>query len=210
MAEFLIGPSAHDERQMNESLITHRGDGHAIGGHDQDLAVALPQGEGLPLLDLDQEPVRVELGDGCFLYERKLLQPFPDFRDIKEQERIARPYPGKGEKVLFLEFALARDRHGFDGKAERLGNEVGGLSLCGNERGIMAAFHGAVAAHGRKQRQGQTSARARPSQPVQDFMPQAQTLLARGRHQSRPLGKCSGHLQSTSIGQGRRACAKPC
>jgi len=82
------------------------------------------------------------------------------------------------------------------------------LPLCGHEGSIMAAFHGAVAptaASSDKDKQAPFP----PSQPVQDFMPQAQTLLARRRHQSRPLGKCSGHLQSTSIGQGRRLAPSP-
>ena len=60
------------------------GDGNAIGGDDLHLPVALPQGERLTLLDFDQEPVRVELGDSRFLDERKLFQPLPYFRDIKK------------------------------------------------------------------------------------------------------------------------------
>jgi hypothetical protein len=126
---------------MNEALVAHRGEGNAVGGDDLHLPVALPQGEWLALLDLDQEPVRVELGDRRFLDERKLFQPLPYFAHIEKQKRVARTYPGDSENVLLLEFALARDGHGLDGETQRLGKDVRGLSLPRDEGGVVAAFH---------------------------------------------------------------------
>ena len=203
LVEFLVGPRAHDERQMNEALVAHRGDGNAVGGDDLHLPVALPQGERLALLDLDQEPVRVELGDGRFLDERKLFQPFPYFRDIEKQQRIAWTYPGDAKDVLLLEFALARDGHGLDGETQRLGKDVGWFALRGHEGGVVAAFHRAVGAGRREQRQGKASAGARPGQPGEDFMPQARPRLARGRHDL-PRGVDFAERQGPGIGHRRR------
>ncbi len=134
---------------MYKALVAHGGDGNAVGGHDLHLPVALPQGERLALVDLDQEPVRVELGDRRFLDERKLIQPLPYLRHIEKQKRVARTYPGNGKDVLLLEFALARDGHGLDREPQRLGNDVGRLPFRRNVGSIMTTFHRAIGAGGR-------------------------------------------------------------
>ena len=59
----LIGAVADDERKIGEAPVAHRVERRAVGGDDMQFAILLPQGGGLALLDLDQQPVGIELGD---------------------------------------------------------------------------------------------------------------------------------------------------
>ena len=72
-AEPHIGAVADDERQVREALVAHGVERRAVGGDDMHLAIRLPQGGGLALLDLDQQAVGIEFGDRDLLDERKLL-----------------------------------------------------------------------------------------------------------------------------------------
>jgi hypothetical protein len=56
-----------------------------IGGDHQQLAVLLPDGEGLPLGDLDEQPIRIELADADLLDQRNLAQAVPHLGEVEEK-----------------------------------------------------------------------------------------------------------------------------
>lgn len=123
----------------------------AVSGHDENLTMILPEGEGLALLDLDRHLARKELADGRFLHKRQRLEPGADVPDIGKGQRRFRREAGGRQNLRLAQFAQAGNGDPIDAEAERAGENVLRLAIFGTRRLDPAAAHDAVKADGGEQ-----------------------------------------------------------
>ena len=95
-----LGADAHDQRQLGEMLPGIGLDHGAVVGDHLDLAVALPEREGVALGHRDMQPARIELEHGGIGDPGVGLEPRPRLAGVEEQQRRPPGDAGGVENVL--------------------------------------------------------------------------------------------------------------
>ena len=115
-----LGADADHQRQLGETAAPAIGPDHgAVVGDHLDLAVALPEREGVALGHRDMQPARIELEHGGFGDPGIGLEPRPRLAGVEEQQRGPPGDAGGFENVVARQPALAGERDRGDAEARQ-------------------------------------------------------------------------------------------
>ena len=136
----------------------------AIVGDNLDLAVALPEREGVALGHRDMQPARVELEHGGIGNPGIGLEPRPRLAGVKEQQRRPPGDAGRCQNVLAAQPTLTSKGNRGDAEARQIGDGVAEVAEFRHDHRQMPAADGAIGGtrHDERQRRGDAGTTRQP------------------------------------------------
>ena len=150
----MAAPVTDHERQIHLARVVARNarEHAAVAGDEIELAVVLPQREGVALLERNFEPPGIELAHGSFGDARVALQPRPRAVGVDPEQRSIFPDAGGVEHLGARQALGAGDLDRLDAEAGGVGERVADVGHRLDHRVGVAAAHDAVGAGGGEQR----------------------------------------------------------